>query len=193
MKNNQYQDTDDAMLMSRIRLGDTGAFDELYNRYSNRLLHYFYRMLGGNEDLAQDFLQTLFMKLVEKPQRFKKGYNFKSWVFTIAHNMCKNEYRRLETKKRYFADIENDNGEQISGYNNFDDQIDKSKFRIALDQELAKIEPDHKSIFILRYQQQLSIPEIQSIIGCSEGTVKSRLFYTTKKLAKCLSEFHPLK
>ena len=193
MKNNQYQDTDDAMLMSRIRLGDTGAFDELYNRYSNRLLHYFYRMLGGNEDLAQDFLQTLFMKVVEKPQRFKKGYNFKSWVFTIAHNMCKNEYRRLETKKRYFADIENDNGEQISGYNNFDDQIDKSKFRIALDQELAKIEPDHKSIFILRYQQQLSIPEIQSIIGCSEGTVKSRLFYTTKKLAKCLSEFHPLK
>ena len=193
MKNNQYQDTDDAMLMSRIRLGDTGAFDELYNRYSNRLLHYFYRMLGGNEDLAQDFLQTLFMKVVEKPQRFKKGYNFKSWVFTIAHNMCKNEYRRLETKKRYFADIENDNGEQISGYNNFDDQIDKSKFRMALDQELAKIEPDHKSIFILRYQQQLSIPEIQSIIGCSEGTVKSRLFYTTKKLAKCLSEFHPLK
>ena len=193
MKNNQYQDTDDAMLMSRIRLGDTGAFDELYNRYSNRLLHYFYRMLGGNEDLAQDFLQTLYMKLVEKPQRFKKGYNFKSWVFTIAHNMCKNEYRRLETIKRYFADIENDNGEQISGYNNFDDQIDKSKFRIALDQELAKIEPDHKSIFILRYQQQLSIPEIQSIIGCSEGTVKSRLFYTTKKLAKCLSEFHPLK
>ena len=193
MKNNQYQDTDDAMLMSRIRLGDTGAFDELYNRYSNRLLHYFYRMLGGNEDLAQDFLQTLFMKVVEKPQRFKKGYNFKSWVFTIAHNMCKNEYRRLETIKRYFADIENDNGEQISGYNNFDDQIDKSKFRIALDQELAKIEPDHKSIFILRYQQQLSIPEIQSIIGCSEGTVKSRLFYTTKKLAKCLSEFHPLK
>ena len=193
MKNNQYQDTDDAMLMSRIRLGDTGAFDELYNRYSNRLLHYFYRMLGGNEDLAQDFLQTLYMKLVEKPQRFKKGYNFKSWVFTIAHNMCKNEYRRLETIKRYFADIENDNGEQISGYNNFDDQIDKSKFRMALDQELAKIEPDHKSIFILRYQQQLSIPEIQSIIGCSEGTVKSRLFYTTKKLAKCLSEFHPLK
>ena len=193
MKNNQYQDTDDAMLMSRIRLGDTGAFDELYNRYSNRLLHYFYRMLGGNEDLAQDFLQTLFMKVVEKPQRFKKGYNFKSWVFTIAHNMCKNEYRRLETIKRYFADIENDNGEQISRYNNFDDQIDKSKFRIALDQELAKIEPDHKSIFILRYQQQLSIPEIQSIIGCSEGTVKSRLFYTTKKLAKCLSEFHPLK
>ena len=193
MKNNQYQDTDDAMLMSRIRLGDTGAFDELYNRYSNRLLHYFYRMLGGNEDLAQDFLQTLFMKLVEKPQRFKKGYNFKSWVFTIAHNMCKNEYRRIETKKRYFADIENDNGEQISRYNNFDDQIDNSKFRMALDQELAKIEPDHKSIFILRYQQQLSIPEIQSIIGCSEGTVKSRLFYTTKKLAKCLSEFHPLK
>ena len=193
MKNNQYQDTDDAMLMSRIRLGDTGAFDELYNRYSNRLLHYFYRMLGGNEDLAQDFLQTLFMKVVEKPQRFKKGYNFKSWVFTIAHNMCKNEYRRLETKKRYFADIENDNGEQISRYNNFDDQIDNSKFRMALDQELAKIEPDHKSIFILRYQQQLSIPEIQSIIGCSEGTVKSRLFYTTKKLAKCLSEFHPLK
>ena len=78
-----------------------------------------------------------------------------------------------------------------SNHGSIDEQIDFGKFKSALNGELAKIEPDHRSIFILRYQEQLSISEIKKIIGCSEGTVKSRLFYTTKKLAKCLSEFHP--
>ena len=192
MKRNKDQNSNEAHLMSRIRSGDTGAFNELYDRYSNRLLHYFFKMLGGNEDRAQDFLQSLFLKIVEKPDHFKKGYNFKSWIFTIAHNMCKNEYRRLETTKRFSVEIEDMITENQSDHNFIDEQMDYFKFISALNEELTKIEPDHRSIFILRYQEQLSIPEIKKIVGCSEGTVKSRLFYTTKKLAKCLSEFHPL-
>lgn len=192
MKRNKDQNSNEAHLMSRIRSGDTGAFNELYDRYSNRLLHYFFKMLGGNGDRAQDFLQSLFLKIIEKPDQFKKGYNFKSWIFTIAHNMCKNEYRRLETKKRFSVEIEDMITENQSDHNFIDEQMDYFKFKSALNEELTKIEPDHRSIFILRYQEQLSIPEIKKIVGCSEGTVKSRLFYTTKKLAKCLSEFHPL-
>jgi RNA polymerase sigma-70 factor (ECF subfamily) len=192
LERNKYKISNEAQLMSRIRSGDTGAFDELYNRYSQRLLHYFFKMLGGDEDRVQDFLQSLFLKIVDKPQQFKKGYNFKSWIFTIAHNMCKNEYRRLETEKRLASEIENTFIDHHSDDNLMDKQIDFSKFKHALYEELARIDPDHRSIFILRFQEQLSVPEIKEIIGCSEGTVKSRLFYTTKKLAKCLSEFHPL-
>ncbi len=191
MKKNNYQNSNDAVLMSRIRSGDTGAFGELYNRYSQRLLYYFFRMLGGNEDRAQDFLQTLFLKLIENPKLYKKGNNFQSWIFTIAHNMCKNEYRRLHSEKRFSNEIENNHLGHHDDYNRIDDKIDYSKFKDALYNELSKIEPDHRSIFILRFQEQLSVPEIKEIIGCSEGTVKSRLFYTTKKLAKCLSEYHP--
>ena len=193
MERNKYKNSDEAQLMSRIRSGDTGAFDELYSRYSKRLLHYFFKMLGGDEDRAQDFLQSLFLKIVEKTEQFKKGYNFNSWIFTIAHNMCKNEYRRLQTEKRLSAEIESTYIEHHSDKNSMDIQIDYLKFKKALFDELARIEPDHRSIFILRFQEQLTIPEIKEIIGCSEGTVKSRLFYTTKKLSKNLSEYHPLK
>ena len=193
MNKANYQNKDDAALMSRIRTGDTGAFDILYNRYSIRLLNYFFKMLGGDEELAQDFLQSLFLKIIDNPGQYKKRYNFQSWIFTIAHNMCKNEYRRQEVRKRMSIEIENNYSEQTYNFNSMDDQIDHSKFKLALENELAKIEPDHRSIFILRHQQQLTIPEIKTIVGCSEGTVKSRLFYTAKKLAKCLSEYHPLK
>lgn len=191
MQKKKYQNSDDNVLMSRICSGDTGAFDVLYNRYSQRLLHYFFKMLGGDEDRAQDFLQTLFLKIVENPKQYKKGYNFQSWIFTIAHNMCKNEYRRMETQKRFSNEIEKSHLEHQADDKQIDDKIDYSKFKDALYNELSKIEPDHRSIFILRFQEQLSVPEIKEIIGCSEGTVKSRLFYTTKKLAKCLSEYHP--
>ena len=191
MKSKIYQNSDDAVLMSRICKGDTGAFDVLYERYSQRLLHYFYKMLGGNEERAQDFLQSLFLKIIEKPALYKKDYNFQSWIFTIAHNMCKNEYRRLETEKQLSNEIEDSQRNDYPDHDLIDDKIDYSKFKKALYSELSKIEPDHRSIFVLRFQEQLSILEIKDIIGCSEGTVKSRLFYTTKKLAKCLSEYYP--
>ena len=97
----------------------------------------------------------------------------------------------METQKRFSNEIEKSHLEHQADDKQIDDKIDYSKFKDALYNELSKIEPDHRSIFILRFQEQLSVPEIKEIIGCSEGTVKSRLFYTTKKLAKCLSEYHP--
>jgi len=81
-------------------MGEEAAFDELYNRYSKRLLVYFYRMLGRNEEKAQDFLQDFFLKLIEKPHLFSSKNRFSSWVFTVASNMCKNEYRRLKVRNQ---------------------------------------------------------------------------------------------
>ncbi len=85
--------------MEFIQWGDTAAFDELYQRYSQRLLYYFYRMLGGDEDRAQDFLQDLFLKIIEKPNQFVSKQRFSNWIFTVTHNMCKNEYRRLSVRQ----------------------------------------------------------------------------------------------
>ena len=65
-----YTETDE-VLAGRIAQNDTLAFDEIYRRYSNRLLHYFYRMLGGNESLAQDLLQETCIKLIEKAHTFR--------------------------------------------------------------------------------------------------------------------------
>ena len=72
----RYHTLTDEKLMSRIQRGSTAAFDELYARYSKRMLYYFHRMLGRDEEKAQDFLQDLFLKIVEDPARFKRGSCF---------------------------------------------------------------------------------------------------------------------
>ena len=66
--------------MESIQQGDRVAFDEIYQRYSQRLLCYFYRMFGGDEEKAQDFLQDLFLKIIEKPEQFISKHKFISWI-----------------------------------------------------------------------------------------------------------------
>ena len=90
-KNKVYTDSE---LMQQIVSDDQVAFSELYLRYKDRMYYYFYRMLNNSADQANDFLQELFMKLIEKPESYKPAYPFATWLYSVANNMCKNEYRK---------------------------------------------------------------------------------------------------
>lgn len=70
-------------------------------------------------------------------------------------------------------------------------KYDQRQFFSALQNELDQMEIEQQTTFLLRFQQNLSIKEISNILECSEGTIKSRLFYTTKKLAARLKDFNP--
>ena len=191
----RYRQSSDEKLMGHIQGGDTSAFNELYDRYSRRLLHYFSRELAGNEAKAQDFLQEIFLKIVEKPELFCTERNFSTWIFTVAYNMCKNEYRRLEVREIAHNNCDRNEVPRHSGkeYHPSEQKVDQERFGKALSVELEKFDDGHRSAFLLRYQQNLSLREISEILGCSEGTVKSRLFYTTQKLASKLKAFNPYK
>ena len=65
-----YQQLADEKLIVAITNGDSSAFNELYKRYNERLLYYFYRMLWNDKEMAQDFLQDLFIKIIDKPHLF---------------------------------------------------------------------------------------------------------------------------
>jgi len=179
--------------MEFIQRSDTSAFDELYHRYSQRLLLYFYRELGGDEEKAQDFLQELFLKVVEKPNLFCTERKFATWIFTVACNMCKNEYRRLEIRNvvNHNVDVNEIQSNSDGDYHPAERNMDRKAFEKALMAELEKLENGHRSAFLLRFQQNLTLREIGDVLGCSEGTVKSRLFYTTHKLASRLRAFNP--
>ena len=88
----------DEDLMILVNWNDSFAFEELYCRYSKILLHFFYQMLGGDELQSQDFLHDVFLKIIEKPYLFNQSKNFKTWIFQISYNKCKNEYRRREIR-----------------------------------------------------------------------------------------------
>jgi len=189
----RYGKLSDEKLMELIQRGDTSTFDELYHRYSQRLLLYFFRELGGDEQKAQDFLQDAFLKIVEKPDLFDPERKFSTWIFSVAYNMCKNEYRRMEVRNVVDNNVDiNEMPSHIdSDYHPVERNMDQKAFEKALMAELEKLEDGHRSAFLLRYQQNLTLKEIGDILGCSEGTIKSRLFYTTHKLASRLKAFNP--
>lgn len=186
----RHEELTDEGLLAQASGGDTGAFDELYARYSSRLLGYFHRMLGGNETKAQDFLQDIFVRLIEKGHTFDTGRRLSRWLFSVAHHMCCNEYRRLEVRRGAAEDIGNSNSNQ-PGEDHVTDAVDARRFAACLQDELQELDEEKRSVFLLRHSQGLSIPDISDILGCPQGTVKSRLFYTTRLLADRLRRFDP--
>ncbi|OGB61418.1 MAG: hypothetical protein A2Y94_00860 [Caldithrix sp. RBG_13_44_9] len=189
----KYSSCSDEKLMQYLQQGEVQAFSELYQRYSQRMLYYFYRMLAKDEQKAQDFLHDLFLKLLEKPELYDTNKKFSSWLFSIACNLCKNEYRRLTVRKQHSDDVHY--FEQYQRYREeiqLENQLDGARFQKALFAELDGYDPDHRLMFLLRFQENFSIRDIAGIVGCKEGTVRSRLFYLTRKLAVCLKEFHPM-
>ena len=180
----------DESLMGCVQDGNLEALENLYGRYSSRLLHYFHRMLSRDREKAQDFLHDLFVKIVERPTAFDTRQSFTTWIFTVAHNMCKNEYRRLEVRTRETT-IEQIKMDRCTGPKDIELSIDVKALKQAVLDALDELEPSHRTTFLLRYQEDLSIREISNILECAEGTTKSRLYYVTKKLSAQLQEMNP--
>ena len=168
--------------MLQIVSGDQAAFGELYSRYKGRMYYYFYRMLGNSAEQANDFLQELFMKLIEKPESYNSSYSFTTWLYSIANNMCKNEYRRLGIRQEY---QEYEALEQKLDFPN-EPTIEPEQVIEKIFQTLDQLGEENRSAFLLRYREGFSIKEIAEILELPEGTVKSRLFYAKKLLAEKL-------
>ncbi|MGI9542146.1 MAG: RNA polymerase sigma factor [Cyclobacteriaceae bacterium] len=180
----------DEQLAELLRQHEVGALQELYQRYSKRLLRYFYRMLWQDEEKSQDLLHDLFAKLIEKPYHYQPTKKFSTWIFSVAHNMCKNEYRRQSRWEVALGRWREENANQNRVENKHPDH---ELFTMSFQRALQQLEPIHKTIFTLRYQENLTIREIAAVIDCSPGTVKSRIFYAKKKLAQKLKIFDPTK
>ena len=185
-KNNQYNQYSDEMLMRKIGKGDDKAFTELYGRYHLKMYHYFLKMFFYKKEKAQDFMQELFLKIIENPLSFNPEYSFPHWVYTVASNMCKNEFRRISTHKVLLRTQELI---EQPDFQFFNEQEEYPLFQEKLKKALTTLDIKHKQCFVLRYQEGFSIEEVSLILNCPEGTVKSRLFYCLKKLSKQLSSF----
>lgn len=158
------------------------ALTELHARYSQRVLSFFIRMFNGDTEKAQDFVQDLFVRILERHQQFDTSRKFYTWMFSIASNMAKTEFRKTPEK-------------QISETSEpmvWDDDLQtKKEFQKALKTALAQLNESHRSVFVLRYMSHLSLNEISEVKDIPLGTVKSRLFYATKKIAQQMKAFSP--
>lgn len=185
----KYTDIPDEELMRLISHKDRLAFDEIYSRYSKPLLNYFYKLLNFDKEYAEDLLHDLFLKIIEKPQMFDNTRKFSAWVYTVASNMVKNEYRNKQTHSEHHKLFAVSRDTTV-----FNEQkVDENSFFKQLNEELNKVDEELHTMFNLRYLDQLPYKEIAEIFHCPEGTVKSRLFYLTKNLSIKLSVLNPHK
>lgn len=183
-----YSIIPDEELMSLLTKGGQQAFDELYKRYSTPLLNFFFRMLNNDRKKAEDMLHDLFLKIIEKPERFDQSRTFSSWFYTLAGNMIRNEYRSIQIRNDFVQQNRDQPEEETE---NQVENMDRQLFDQKLQAELNSLNPDTKTLFNLRFVEEMSISQIAEIMDCPEGTVKSRLFYTTRQLAKKLLIYKP--
>ena len=165
--------------MQAIGKGDEVAFATLYARYHVKMLRYFLNMFFYDRSKAEDFVQDLFIKIIEKAHFYDTDKKFSTWMYSLAANMCKNEFRRMSRKPVVFAlpDLI-----MVPQSINLEDT--SQAFAQILASALMELDEKHRACFILRYQEGFSVAEVSQILDCPKGTVKSRLFHALKKLAK---------
>ncbi len=158
------------------------AFDCLYERYAQQLLEYFIYMLNKDENKAQDFLQDIFLKIIENPRQFNCNYKLRSWLFSVAANMCKNEYRKQKVRYQY---------QKLQALNSIEqpDLLQQDEKKIMRN-AIFELDAKHRTVIVLRHKFNFSIKEIAKIVECNEGTVKSRLFNATKKLSDTIKKYY---
>jgi len=156
-------------LMRKIQEGDMVAFNQMANKFKNRLMNVISRMVGSTEE-AEDIVQETFLRVYQHRDSFDFKHCFSTWIYTIALNLGRNELRK---RKRFkFLDI-------------FDLQGKESEIAVemklpsnlpgAIENALTSLPEKYKSAFMLRDVQELPYEEIAKIMNIPLGTVKSRV------------------
>ena len=174
---------DELMTMVSIK-DDDRAYGELYRRHARRLMGFFFRQVGKDEDSAADLMQDAFMRLWTSRNKFS-GTGFSTWLFTISFNLLRNHYRHDEHRKQY--ELYSSKQQEVAADAHIIEQIDSRDFDLALQRELEKLTPDGRLLFSLRFEEALTVPQIAEVMAVPEGTVKSRLHALTQTLKQKLN------
>jgi RNA polymerase sigma-70 factor (ECF subfamily) len=174
-----YRDDSDEDLLKHSCAGESRAFAVLYERYGQRMYRFFYRMMWRDSEKAADMTQDLFLKVLEKAHLFNTQQRFSTWIYAIASNMCKNEYRKNTLAPELIDGLPDESDMDVWR----PEMLDQTLFDQHLKRAIDQLEEPHKQCFVLRYQESMSVREISEVLDCPEGTVKSRLHHALRKVS----------
>lgn len=183
----------DAELVEKAREGDTRAFDELVTRHSRRIYGLIYNMTSNHED-TNDLMQDAFTRAFRSLKRFQGRSKFSTWLYSVAVNLTLNFLKKRRRRTMMSLDDVNNgivNNEvfiDISNRANPVQQAGIHDIQKRLNKALQTLSEDHRTVVTMFDIQQLPHAEISRILGVSEGTVRSRLFYAHRHLQSLLSD-----
>jgi RNA polymerase sigma-70 factor (ECF subfamily) len=175
--------------------GRPGAFERLYDRYRERLIHFITRKTG-DADRAQDLVQEAFIRVTRHLLRFDRSKKFSTWVYTIASTLSKNELRNrsrspLVLFQRLTGNWDDDHRPiQFEDFSMRPDDLFRKRYLRRLVEDMVKELPEHhRLVFRLRELEGKSYEEISEITGVNLGTVKSRLHRARNSFAQRIEPF----
>ena len=168
---------DEKELVIKIQSGDMSAFEKLFQIYKNEAYRYSY-LITGNKNISEDIVQEAFVACYAHIKNIKDPGKFKSWFFKI---LTRTAWKYLSKEKR---SVPVDNIFEKADYDKNDDAMNeymRKEQAEILREEIENLEIKQKTVIILYY-----FKEIADVMGCFEGTVKSRLYSARKKLKSIL-------
>lgn len=177
--------SDEELVRSIVKTNDTLLFEVLYDRYATMVYNKCYGF-AKDADEAKDLTQDVFLKLFVKLASFKEKSKFSTWLYAFTYNHCVNYVTRNTAKKFEknavdYKDIENISESEAEDYSFHQMKVEKLKVALNL------ISPEEKMILLLKYQDYLTIKEIESVLGIGESAVKMRIKRAKDKLVNVYS------
>ena len=191
---NQIDAESDVELVKAARDGDMRAYDQLVQRYQERIYATVYHMTSNHED-ANDLAQETFIKAFSALKSFKGDSSFYTWVYRIAVNKTINFLKQRKNKTSLSLndlDFNIENDPELVAFvseNTPRRAIALAELQGKLNAALQKLSDVHRMVVTLHDVQGLSHEEIAEIMDCNVGTVRSRLFYARQQLQAYLSDY----
>ena len=191
----QTSNEEDLRWLSKFKEGNRRAFDFFVRKYQRRLFGVIYNMTGNKEDAA-DLLQDVFVKAFKGLQDFKGDSQVYTWLYRITTNTTltflqkrkQNTSMSLENFSPEDEDIPEfllKDPKSVKG----DKEILLKELQEKLNESLQKLSITHRTVIVLFEIEGMNHAEIGKILGCSEGTVRSRLHYAKEQLKQLLKDY----
>jgi len=178
------ESSSDAPIVARVLRGDVEAYALLVARYRDRYARYAWHMLGNRED-AEEALQDAFTRAYRSLARCDDPERFGAWLFRILVNRCRTAGARRARRSRTFV---TDEAALLDASE--EHPADRSAWSEEIDRALAKLRPEQREAFLLKYVEDLGYDEMSKLTGAGVSALKMRVMRACDRLRELLSEVH---